>query len=284
MGRKQDSAHENSNPNPDAAALKHLSVIRPLLLALVMAAGCSHDPARSSAVKASPIEAPQGDASLAPGPCPEPLESLESGSCLAMPEDATAETPVIVYLHGMTSSPEMARISAGILGQASVANGIAMLAPLGAKGNCRWKPEVVEYWCWPGDVDQGEGVDRFLDVLDTDLRLVQRRLGQAHPIRPVLVGYSNGGFMAMRLVSRSAAPYSSLVIVHAGEPRAYSYPASPLPTLLRTATGDAWHFPTMEKLRDALAARDWPITWSVREGEHRFTESDAEAIVDFLSR
>src|SRR5690554_4851179 len=141
---------------------------RILLLVVVLVLGCRHDPARTERLQPDPLAEQPAAGIQDPGPCPEPLESLEGGSCLALPEDANADTPVIVYLHGMTSSPEMARISAGILGRAAIANGIAMLAPLGAKGNCRWKPEVLENWCWPGDVDQGEGVDRLLEKWDAD--------------------------------------------------------------------------------------------------------------------
>lgn len=286
-----------------------------LLLVLLILAGCRHATApfqvqapASLDTASSPTEATPGnqvtDAKLRadPGteasrndetgdtggevsPCPEPLVPFEGESCLALPHDAHAETPVIVYLHGMTSTPEMARMSGGILANAAVGRGFAVLALLGERGNCTWKPEVMEHLCWPTDLDQHEAVERMLAKLDSDLRAIQLRLGRASPIRPILVGYSNGGFMAMRLVARVSAPFSTLVVVHAGAPKDYVFPSDlPLPIFLRAARDDRWHFPTMEALRETLQAKGWSPEWAARDGEHRFTESDAAAIVEFLTR
>lgn len=256
------------------------------ILVAVFLSGCASTPIASGPIKSASSPATtarEGPAASRAGPCPEPLEWLESGSCLAIPEDAGPETQVLVYLHGMTASPEMARGSAGILGRAAAESGLAVLAPLGALGACNWSPEARQAWCWPSADDQLEEADRAMESIDEELEMIRERLGAQAPLQPVLVGYSNGGFMAMRFAARHQERWSRLVILHAGARPGSPLPAAPeLPTLLRAASGDKWHHPSMEKLRDALQAQGWSPLWSVREGEHRFTEGDADAIVDFL--
>lgn len=216
-------------------------------------------------------------------PCPAPFEMLPSGTCLALPEGASADLPVVVYLHGMTSSASWA-LGEGKKLATKGAGDIVVLAPLGQKGACDWSPDVAEHHCWTqGNRPKDQrALAELVETLRGDLLQVQKAMGRNEPIAPILVGFSNGGFGVAALAFTTDLELGGLVVLHAGT----SVPIETkqdVPTLLRAALGDEWHHPTMVTLRDRLAAVGWAATWEEREGAHALDDSDLASIVRFVN-
>jgi len=209
--------------------------------------------------------------------CPPPLEVLPGGSCFAKPASGAKDVPVAIYLHGMTTDAGWALREGALLAQAARGE-VAVLVPLGEKGACFWSPELAHHHCWPTTQRQQPEVRQLVQRLEGDLVEARRRLGGRVRGAPFLVGFSNGGFAAAEIAATTGMPLAGLVVLHAGA-REIGWS---VPTLLRAATGDEWHHPTMVKLRDRLAAAGTPARWEEREGPHLFTEEDAAAVVAFV--
>lgn len=209
-------------------------------------------------------------------PCPPPFEALGSGSCLATPPGADK---VIVYLHGMTTSSALARKEAASLAAAALERGFAILAPIGTHGGCTWSPEFANRWCWPIAPEQAAETEALLERIRKDLEHVSPR-----PSQVVLAGFSNGGFMALRL-ARLMPELSGLVVAQAGAPRPFSFDGlRPVPTLLLAARGDEWQFPTMKALRATMDALGWAPEWQERGGPHAMQPEDFAAMVTFIEQ
>ena len=214
------------------------------------------------------------ESSLAP--CPPPFETMPSGSCLSMPPGA--ET-VVVYLHGMTRSSEWARKEAALLAASALDRQIAVLAPIGTVGGCTWDPKFADWLCWPIAPDQSPETEALLERIRKDLGIVSTR-----PKQVVLAGFSNGGYMAIRL-SRLMPERLGLVVAQAGLPQAFTFDGmDPVPTLLLAARGDEWQYPTMQALRTALGSLGWAPQWQEREGPHAMQSEDVDAMLTFIDR
>lgn len=148
------------------------------------------------------------DATAQPA-CPEPAHPLPSGACLVLPEHADPALPVAIYLHGMIAHPgfahgewmQLARIAGDRL---------ALLLPLGRKGECAWSPEYEEHLCWPTMPQRKAALDALVAELQADLEEVRRRLGREGAITPFLVGYSNGGVGAFQIAASTEMPLAGL--------------------------------------------------------------------------
>lgn len=160
---------------------------------------------------------------------------------------------------------------------------VAVLVPIGERGACTWNPELARHHCWPTDARLADELDRLADRLQKDVQAVASRLGAQGPLVPHLAGFSNGGFAAAFLAQRRKMDLASLVVLHAGGPVPFA-PDADLPILLRAATGDEWHHPTMVDLRDRLIGAGRAPSWQERAGPHVLDPSDATAIVDFVRR
>jgi predicted esterase len=199
-----------------------------------------------------------------------------------MPPKVTDDTPVFIFLHGMAPNPEVALGNAKELGLSATEAGIVVVAPLGTVGLCGWSPDAAKSWCWPGHPMQGPETHVLAERLRMDLKEVAQRLGR-NDVQPVLAGFSNGGFGAALLVSSGEFEPAGLAVLHAGGPYRWE-PKNPLPTLLRTATGDQWHHSTMVALRDQLTSVGWNAEWQERDGGHELTASDVAAIIAFTKK
>jgi poly(3-hydroxybutyrate) depolymerase len=215
--------------------------------------------------------------------CPEPFQPLASGTCIAVPPQVDDDTPVVVFLHGMTPSPEVALDHERELGRSAAGAGVVVVAPLGTVGLCGWSPEAAKSWCWPSHPKQLPETHALAIRLREDLKQVAHLLGRRGDVRPVLAGFSNGGFGAALLVASGEFEPAGLAVLHAGGPYRWE-PKNPLPTLLRTATGDQWHHSTMVALRDQLTSVGWNAEWQERDGGHELTASDVAALVAFAKR
>lgn len=214
--------------------------------------------------------------------CPPPFTALSRGTCVAIPPGRADHAPVLVFLHGMAPTAELAMGNAEALGRRAMENGIVAVAPVGSTGLCTWSSEVASHLCWPTNA-QSHAIElrAFGEHLRMDLEEVRVRLGQPDDVRPVLAGFSNGGFAAAWLVASGTVRPVGLAVLHAGGPYDWN-PRAAIPTLLRAARDDRWHGPTMLVLRDQLASVGWAARWQEREGGHAFTESDAAALIDFV--
>lgn len=221
------------------------------------------------------------DATARPA-CPEPSQPLPSGTCLVLPEGADPDLPLAIYLHGMSTHPGHA-LGKGMQFARIAGDRLALLLPLGRRGECAWSPEVERHLCWPAMPDRMEAVDGLLASLQADLEEVRRRLGREEAITPFLVGHSNGGYGAYRIAAGTEMPLAGLAILHAGFSSGIQR-EHPVPTLLCAARGDEWHFPAMQALHEHLAAAEWPLEWREREGGHAQTDEDLKTVVDFILR
>ncbi|AKU93206.1 hypothetical protein AKJ08_3593 [Vulgatibacter incomptus] len=159
--------------------------------------------------------------------------------------------------------------------------GIAVLAPIGTFGGCTWNPKFADWWCWPIAPNQIRETEMLISRIQSDLEEVAAR---SRPIPTVLAGFSNGGFMAMRLAGHGPE-ISGLVVAQAGAPEKFSFDGMrPMPTLLLAARGDEWQYPTMQTLRNTLVSQGWAPEWKEREGPHALQPEDVEAVISFVSR
>lgn len=214
-------------------------------------------------------------------PCPAPQVRLASGSCLLLPAETNPDLPVAIYLHGMTTRPDTVLAEGRRLADAS-AGAFAVLVPLGRRGVCSWSDEARRHYCWPTRPESQPAVDALAAQFRADLAEAAERLGSGAARAPVLVGFSNGAFAASALAASTDLDLAGLVVLHGGASYTIGAPRA-VPTLLRAATGDTWHHPTMRELRASLIAAGWRAAWQERDGEHAFLESDAAAVARFVA-
>jgi len=215
--------------------------------------------------------------------CAPPFAPLPSGSCVALPHDASADTQVIVFLHGMAPTRDAIVRASVPFAEAANAAGMALIVPFGARGYCPWSADAREWLCWPNSPGLRSARHTVVQRLEEDVRAVGRMLSARAPVVPVLVGFSNGAFAAARLTAENALPVRAVGIAHGGVSMPAHFGAdAQVPVLLLAARGDRWHYPTMQELRDELLADGWSPTWSERDGAHELTGDDVRAIVDFL--
>lgn len=212
-------------------------------------------------------------------PCPAPFETLASGSCFFAPKGNLPGLPVAIYLHGMTTNAPWALSEGQRLAEAS-GGAFAVLAPLGRQGDCDWSEEVVGHHCWPSYPKQEAKLAVLVQRLRVDLAEVRGRLPDHPP--PVLVGFSNGGYAATLLASRTDLfAVGGLVVLNAGTSSPLEETAT-LRTLLRAARDDPWHHTTMVTLRERLERFGWSPMWEERDGPHALDASDFASVARFM--
>ncbi len=189
---------------------------------------------------------------------------------------------MIVFLHGMAPSPARILQHTAPLAREAAARGVAVLAPLGTTGLCDWSEEVKHFLCWPTRAEHDAALATTAERLRRDLHETARLLGRPESLPAVLVGFSNGGFAATHLAIVGDLDLRGLAVLHAGS-RLPTPRERAVPTLLRAATGDEWHHPTMVALRDKMAEAGWDAVWQEREGPHALTETDVDALLAFVA-
>lgn len=238
--------------------------------------------AASTAFPSLATEAPSAAvvAPLANAPhCPAPFETLPSGNCFFAPVGKPQGLPLVIFLHGMTTCADDALSEGKRLAEAS-GGAFSVLAPLGRLGDCDWSEEVAGHHCWPSHPKQEAKLAVLVQRLRADLREIAGRLPGHRP--PVLVGFSNGGYAATLLASRTdLLELGGLVVLNAGTSSLLGDTAT-LRTLLRAARGDPWHHTTMVELRETLEQSGWSPAWEERDGPHALEESDFAAVARFV--
>ena len=178
--------------------------------------------------------------------------------------------PVVVYFHGMLpGATDWTRVrELSLLAREARKRGLGLVAPRGEQGLCPW---AKEHWCWPNDRSQLAEVGRVLERL---------KLSSS---KPVLAGFSNGGYFVTLLATDTKLDAAAYVVMHAGPVTGSTFPAERArPTLLLGAAQDAYQLPGMKRLATMLEEAKWPARLSVREGVHEVTPEDVKALFDFV--
>jgi predicted esterase len=229
---------------------------------------------------------PQQAATASGTLCGEGLQPLGE-ACLALPGDASASTPVVLYLHGLFPSdfPQQSLIAQRELAQMVAARGFALLVPRGRLGLCDWKPELLNWYCWPSTARTAPLAAEIAASWQPLWKALDEKLGASEtPRKRFVLGYSIGGFFAALLAARGDVPFDAYAIAHAGsvEPCWFD-PTRPRPVLLIAAEGDLWQAPLMELLHLRLLEAGWPHEYKIRQGGHALTAGDIEDSLSFFA-
>jgi predicted esterase len=167
----------------------------------------------------------------------------------------------------------------------ATARGFALLVPRGRLGLCDWKPEFLNWYCWPSTPRTAALASDIAQSWQPLWQALAERLGKRdQPRRRFVIGYSNGGFFAALLAARGDVDFGAYAIAHAGavEPSWFD-PEHPAPMLLIAAEGDAGQAPLMEDLHQRLREAGWPHEYRIREGGHALTAGDIEDALGFFA-
>ncbi len=211
--------------------------------------------------------------------CPDGFEPGSNETCFAIPEQATKDTPVLVYLHGSYTghgSPEewsAVRVAAQ--------RGFAVIIPRGKRGLCAWRVEVKDHFCWPQEPEDTAGIKKLLSEWESVLWQVDALLPQGTHKRYVL-GSGNGGFFASFLATHGLFPGQAYAVVNGG-PLAPPGKGKPVPILL-IPTPDPESTPKMRELHESLGKASWAQAFCPRQGSSALTAEDVEAALRFFKR
>ena len=243
----------------------------PVLSALLAASGCkanAQDPKASALSHAGETW------------CPEGFESGASDTCFAIPDQASKDTPILVYLHGMYqghgSPEEWAAVSVALQ------RGFAVVIPRGKRGLCAWRAELKDHYCWPQDPEDTQAMKSLVAEWDRVLWQVDALLeGGTH--KRYVLGSSNGGFFASFLATHALFPGQAYAVVNGGPMGPPSGKAKPVPILLvggQDAPPD--QAARMKELHETLTKASWAHAYCPRPGGPSLTTDDVDAAVRFF--
>jgi predicted esterase len=243
-------------------------LILPSALALAIAlAGCSKNAPGPSLVSSESW-------------CPDGFEIGPQDTCFALPDKHDAETPVLVYLHGMYAGHGSPAEWAVV--RSAVGRGFAVIIPRGKRGMCAWKAELKDHFCWPQEVDDPQAFKSVVAEWDRVLWQVDALLEPGTHKRYVL-GYSNGGFFATYLMNHDLFPAQGWAIVNGGPLDPGAKPAKPAPALLVAAQDDAAQAPKMKELDETLTRGGIPHVYCPRSGAHELSAEDVGSALRFFT-
>ncbi|MCB9650842.1 MAG: hypothetical protein H6730_30265 [Deltaproteobacteria bacterium] len=189
---------------------------------------------------------------------------------------------VLVFLHGMyrDAAPEAEYALEARLADVAAASGVTVYIHRGRAGLCDWDRAYRDWRCWPTRRGQLPVVGEILVELGEALVEVARQTG-ADTARPVVFGYSNGGFLAAAMASETSMVACGYVIAHAGGTPPMSFGLRPsAPALLIWGA----HDPNREQMQ-ALLHRMREGGWAPRHvetgGGHDLTGEDLALALRF---
>src|SRR4051812_10642858 len=144
---------------------------------------------------------------------------------------------LIIYFHGiLPAGADWGVVQEfKVLGTEATRRGYALLAMRGEQGLCYWGGKYISYWCWPSDKTQQPDMERTLRRLKTLMPKVSERLGSRIG-RPLLLGFSNGGFFVAMIAAMSRLDVRAYGIMHGGGVSDQSFPPQrSRPTILAAA-------------------------------------------------
>lgn len=198
-----------------------------------------------------------------------------------MAEHDAGDSMLVVYLHGMysplTVSEELDRQSR--LATIARHKGFSVLALHGRQGLCVGAA-TADFWCWPSNERTAVSGAEVVDGWSKSLTVADMRAGHG---KRFLLGFSNGGYFASLIATRSLAPFDGFAVAHAGlvEPIRSLKPMTPW--LLLTADADPSVI-SMMQLDTDLDHAAWPHAIVTRDGGHQLTDGDIEMTLQFFTR
>lgn len=213
--------------------------------------------------------------------CPDGFEVGPQDTCFAVPDKATKDTPIIVYLHGMYAGHGSAEEWS--LVHSVVAKGFAVVVPRGKRGLCAWKAELADHFCWPQETEDPQAYKNVVTEWDRVLWQVDAIMeGGSH--KRYVLGFSNGGFFAEYLAAHGMFPAQAYAIVNGGSVGPPAKPAKAVPMLLVSGDGDPEQAPKMKELHEGLAKVGWLHAFCTRPGQHPLAAQDVDTAVRFFKR
>lgn len=213
--------------------------------------------------------------------CPDGFEVGPQDTCFAVPEKASKDTPVLIYLHGMYAGHGSA--DEWNLVRSATSKGFAVVMPRGKRGLCAWKAELKDHFCWPQEIDDPRAFKNVIAEWERVLWQVDTILESGTHKRYVL-GFSNGGFFAAYMAEHGLFPAQAYAIVNGGPLEPPPRGPKQVPVLLLAAQDDSTEGPKMKELHDGLTKVGWPHAFCTRPGPHPLASEDVEASLRFFKR
>ena len=235
--------------------------------------------ASNAPVGAAPIATEAGPDDPVADWCAPGFEPIRGNACLAFVSGKPA--PLVVYLHGRyardAASEEVDRQRR--LAARATRLGFAVIALRGRLGTCTAQ-ELAQWYCWPSNPTNADAGPDFVDGWTPALAAAQERTGSR---RRFLLGFSNGGYFAGLVASRSLLAFDAIVVAHGGpvEP-VHAFRGTP-PLLLLSADDDVAQ-DEMIRFDEELTREHWAHDSYARAGGHGLTDEDIDAALMFFSR
>jgi poly(3-hydroxybutyrate) depolymerase len=175
--------------------------------------------------------------------------------------------------HGSPAEWEAVRVA--------VQRGFAVIIPRGKRGQCAWRTELKNHFCWPQDAEDTESMKMIIAEWEKVLWQVDAVLeGGTH--KRYVLGFSNGGFFASFIATHGLFPGQAYAIVNGGPLAPPSAKAKPLPIMLVTAQDAPEAAPKMKELHETLRNVSWPHAFCPRSGGPALTADDVEVALRFF--
>lgn len=236
-GPAASDAHPASAAAPAPAAPANPTAAAPLAPGPATARSAGSAP-RPPAPAPDPAPRPSPQLVLSSGSLAPPLEYL-----VVEPARPRHDTPLVIALHGRGDTAE---------GFAKLVERVGLpVRAIVVRGPLRWGPRDGRQWF---DSDAG-GSGQLAERLD-ELATLIGRLRAAHPQagKPVVMGFSQGGMLALQLLARRPELVAAVAALSASLPEesGNTVAGEPVPTLLTIGVRDEMVAP--ERTRAALAS------------------------------
>ena len=211
--------------------------------------------------------------------CPEHFEVGPSDTCFAIPEHATKDTPVVVYLHGTYQGHALPEDWAAA--NLAVQRGFAVVVPRGKRDLCAWRAEYKDHLCWPEDPEDTQAAKNVVNEWERVLWQVDALLeGGTH--KRYVLGSSKGGSFASFLAMQSLFPAQAYAVVNGGPMVASPSAKKAAPMLLVAGQDSPEQMQKVKTLHDALAFASWPHAFCPRAGSAALSAGDVETALRFF--
>ena len=215
--------------------------------------------------------------------CPEGFEQSTPDTCFLLPEGNPKDASILVYLHGMYKD-RGATNEWNVVRTASK-RGFAVVIPRGKRGQCPWRAELKDFFCWPQDAEDAPTMKSTVAEWDKVLWQVDALLEKGTHRRYVLA-FSNGGFFADYLATQGLFQAQAYAIVNGGPLAPPSSKAKAVPMLLVAAEDDKEEGASgkMKELHETLTKSGWLHAYCPRAGGHALSADDVDAALRFFKR
>ena len=200
--------------------------------------------------------------------------------------DAKGRKGVVVFLHGKyTGQDDLA--NRAIASTEATRAGYSLLAVYGVPGLCRWESKPSDHVCFPQEDTDGVEARRLGERIERDVRRFEKAVPTPGP--RFLIGYSNGAFMASKMVAEGlASSFDGVAILFGGlrgvVPRYQEGIALTQRLVLAAATDDPHHAVTMAELARGLGEGKHAYEWFSRPGGHALQAADVRRALELLPR